>query len=255
MKNFIEYIFSDKMYIGLFAIIVILIIVLFILVISLKRTKNNLGEISKLQNRKSLYKENVQSRLKQNQYTNRNFNEEELKTESLAYYNNNSNNTNRDFNNKESGFNIDQIPVLSYEDKTEIINNMKSNNKDFQTEMLCEEEFEADLGETEILSKPKPKSLAILSYEENGQIKELSLFNNITNIGRDTKACDAVISSDSHMGRKHALIYYKDEKFYLADLNSKNGTFINGNRIQGERQVYDGDVIKLATTEFRFKVC
>jgi pSer/pThr/pTyr-binding forkhead associated (FHA) protein len=38
---------------------------------------------------------------------------------------------------------------------------------------------------------------------------------------------------------------------FIQDFNSKNGTFVNGERVQGERQLRDGDHLKIAGIEFR----
>ena len=53
-------------------------------------------------------------------------------------------------------------------------------------------------------------------------------------------------------GRKHALLYNRDEKTYVLDLNSKNGTFINGERIFQEEELVNEDILKIANFEFKF---
>jgi len=71
---------------------------------------------------------------------------------------------------------------------------------------------------------------------------------NITNplsIGREN-GCDVLID-DRQVSRQHATISTSgDGAYVLTDLKSKNGTFINGHRIEEPVTLQDGDVIKIA---------
>lgn len=63
---------------------------------------------------------------------------------------------------------------------------------------------------------------------------------------------DADISlNDPRVSRKHALIERYKYQFYIRDLNSKNGTFINGNRII-EGKLNPNDVISIGITNLTF---
>lgn len=61
-------------------------------------------------------------------------------------------------------------------------------------------------------------------------------------IGRDAQ-CDIVIDN-RQVSRKHALILsHADKKNYVTDLESKNGTLLNGEYITGQASLKDGDEI------------
>ncbi len=63
---------------------------------------------------------------------------------------------------------------------------------------------------------------------------------------------DADISlDDPRVSRKHALIERYKYQFYIRDLDSKNGTFINGNRII-EGKLNPNDVISIGITNLTF---
>lgn len=242
MKEFIDFILSDKVYMIFFLVVICLILVLCILIIKLVKETNALNKVNK-QIKINNVSEEIEKTSRQKDFANRNTNEDDFKTESIAN------------NNSRLNFDVEEIPILKPEVKAEIISNIQCNNKSYETQELNVQKPRASIEETQLLSKPKPKSLATLTYQEDEQIKENDIVNDITNIGRDPEVCDVVISGDDYIGRKHALIYLKNDKFYIADLNSKNGTYINGDKIQGERQIFDGDIIKLATTELKFKIC
>ena len=56
------------------------------------------------------------------------------------------------------------------------------------------------------------------------------------------------------IGRRHAMIEYRDLSFWIKDLNSVNGTRLNGKRVNTEQSLKHGDRIKFHTYEFEFSV-
>lgn len=54
-------------------------------------------------------------------------------------------------------------------------------------------------------------------------------------VGRDP-SCDIVIL-DPYISRTHAKIFYRDGRWYLEDLGSRNGTYIDGEDIRGRGAV------------------
>jgi pSer/pThr/pTyr-binding forkhead associated (FHA) protein len=53
------------------------------------------------------------------------------------------------------------------------------------------------------------------------------------------------------VSRKHAEIEYRDGLFLVRDLNSKGGTYVNGNRVE-TAELSKGDVITLASVHIVF---
>jgi adenylate cyclase len=73
-----------------------------------------------------------------------------------------------------------------------------------------------------------------------------------TTIGSDSMQCD-VILSDRTVSGKHARVQREGKTFVLYDLASKNGTFLNGQRVQ-KMTLNDDDEIRLGQTVLVFKV-
>uniref|UniRef100_A0A832H7U1 FHA domain-containing protein n=1 Tax=Oscillatoriales cyanobacterium SpSt-402 TaxID=2282168 RepID=A0A832H7U1_9CYAN len=70
-------------------------------------------------------------------------------------------------------------------------------------------------------------------------------------IGRNREA--ALPLRDRALSRRHAVILYvPEEGFYLVDLNSMNGSFVNGIRLQQRQLLKDSDRIRLGSFEFSF---
>ena len=65
-----------------------------------------------------------------------------------------------------------------------------------------------------------------------------------------------VVVKDKTVGRYHAqIIQHDDGHFSLLDMNSKNGTFINGKRVNGEVRLNPGDVVQVGRATLPWLEC
>lgn len=71
----------------------------------------------------------------------------------------------------------------------------------------------------------------------------------ITTIGRG-RPNDLVVA-DPHVSLRHARLLYREPHFYLQDLGSTNGTYVNGQRVAGETRLYHGDTLRVGGVTFR----
>ncbi|MDI6807613.1 MAG: FHA domain-containing protein [Candidatus Eisenbacteria bacterium] len=76
--------------------------------------------------------------------------------------------------------------------------------------------------------------------------------NRVSYVGRD--ASNDIVFPEEAVSKKHAKITFADGKFYLEDLESSNGTFVNGERLAGRAALKDGDVIRLGSVILRFEL-
>ncbi|MEE4361734.1 MAG: FHA domain-containing protein [Pseudomonadales bacterium] len=56
------------------------------------------------------------------------------------------------------------------------------------------------------------------------------------------------------IGRRHAMIEYRDLAFWISDQNSVNGTFVNGERVTSETRLKHGDRLRFHDYEFEFVI-
>jgi ATP/maltotriose-dependent transcriptional regulator MalT len=63
---------------------------------------------------------------------------------------------------------------------------------------------------------------------------------------------DIAIASDSAMSRMHAVLERLSAGWVLRDLSSRNGTYVNGERIWAERPLRNGDDIQLGKTRIYY---
>lgn len=74
----------------------------------------------------------------------------------------------------------------------------------------------------------------------------------VVTIGRSTQ--NDVVINDPYVGRNHLQIIQKDDGcFYVADFGSKNGTYINGRKVQGEIRLLSSDVVRIGNTTLPWK--
>ncbi len=60
-----------------------------------------------------------------------------------------------------------------------------------------------------------------------------------------------IVVTDGSMSRSHARIVRDGDGWVVQDLGARNGTFVNGDRVEGQCQVAPGDVIKMGATLVR----
>jgi transcriptional regulator with GAF, ATPase, and Fis domain len=77
------------------------------------------------------------------------------------------------------------------------------------------------------------------------------LIDGSLSIGRDDS--NALCLKDSHISRRHCRIELASEQYILLDLESRNGTFVNGIPVQ-RKALAHGDTIRLDQSEFLFLV-
>ncbi len=70
-------------------------------------------------------------------------------------------------------------------------------------------------------------------------------------IGR--RRSNDVCLADKNVSRVHASIDFVEGRYYVTDLGSTNGTYVNGSRIVKKR-LEEGDLIRVGTTILEFKV-
>lgn len=88
----------------------------------------------------------------------------------------------------------------------------------------------------------------------DGKTQTLLQSQGIWTIGRDRQL--SIPIADRRLSRRHAVIQYiQNEGFYLVDLDSTNGSFINGEPVHGRMPLKDGDRVRLSNLAFSFFLC
>src|ERR1700691_5981170 len=99
----------------------------------------------------------------------------------------------------------------------------------------------------------EPKARIVIRHLSGSKIKQIEQFDleglQEINIGRDPASKTSYDRQrDDEVSRRHAVIRIRNDKelyFRIADANSSNGTFLNGERIGGEVELLPDDVVEL----------
>jgi adenylate cyclase len=94
-------------------------------------------------------------------------------------------------------------------------------------------------------------SASLVVVNRNGETTNVACRSLVT-IGR-VPPNDVVFQSDPKVSRNHALIRIMgDGQYYLTDLGSSNGTYVNGSRVMVPYPLNDGDRIKIGDSTICF---
>jgi len=93
-------------------------------------------------------------------------------------------------------------------------------------------------------------SLIVTSGNREGDYYPLGRRTNV--IGRDEALFVQIL--DNMVSRKHLQIRFDQasNKYYAFDMKSRNGVYVNNEKIEGERVLADGDVILVGLTSLLF---
>ncbi|MBS1796132.1 MAG: FHA domain-containing protein [Acidobacteria bacterium] len=90
----------------------------------------------------------------------------------------------------------------------------------------------------------------VLAEEQNGSPASEKTFSQpVVRIGRDPLECQITFDNAKYpmVSRKHAELRFENGKWYLYDLNSSYGTYLNGQRVGGAVPVSVGGVLQFGT--------
>jgi FHA domain-containing protein/uncharacterized protein DUF4388 len=98
----------------------------------------------------------------------------------------------------------------------------------------------------------KQKTLAGSLTADGGDGKTHPLLDDELPIGRDS--ANAIVLSDASVSSRHARVLRTPDGFVIEDLQSRNGTFVNGERVIGQRLLADNDVVRFGRVLLTFNV-
>lgn len=100
------------------------------------------------------------------------------------------------------------------------------------------------------IEKAKAQNAMLVIIRGTPQGKRFNLKEPKLIIGRD-KLADIQIT-DPNISRKHALVHRQGDSYYIADYGSRNGTYLNDQKIDHDMELKKEDMIKIGTTVMKF---
>jgi pSer/pThr/pTyr-binding forkhead associated (FHA) protein len=97
-------------------------------------------------------------------------------------------------------------------------------------------------------NKNNVNSLEILAGPLKGTVIPLTDAEII--IGRDPR--NTIVINDDHLSARHAALRKQNERWYIEDLESRNGTVLNNKPVNAPVEIFRGAKAKLGKTVIRF---
>ncbi len=92
----------------------------------------------------------------------------------------------------------------------------------------------------------------LISKDSSVPKKQFSLGSSPITIGRHPE-CDVFID-DASVSRRHAEVVFENGHYYISDLNSRNGTYLNGQLVPRATKLYDQSEIRICEVLLTFEV-
>jgi pSer/pThr/pTyr-binding forkhead associated (FHA) protein len=93
----------------------------------------------------------------------------------------------------------------------------------------------------------------LVLIDDDGLQQLVELEEERVTVGRD-EGCDVALPWDREASRVHALLErLHDQWSVVDDGGSRNGSFVNGERVGGRRRLRDGDVLRVGRTALLFR--
>ena len=115
-------------------------------------------------------------------------------------------------------------------------------------ERMSEHLDEQDLDEQDTVNRERVTRLLV--GESDGQEVRFPLFKDRLTIGRT--ANNDIQLNEQCINRRHAVIVTENSSTRIVDWGSKNGVYVNENRV-AEQMLKNGDVVMIGVTEFRYE--
>lgn len=144
--------------------------------------------------------------------------------------------------------------VLSKRKKTGTPILIENNENDDKTVILNQDDMQEEENYTVRLEKKAEQYKVILQDRKEPERKfSYPLMNGKIIVGRLREAgVQIALNYNPSVSKKHCKIYVVNGCFYIEDLKSSNGTYVNNARIYDRAEVNNGDIIKLGELEMIF---
>jgi hypothetical protein len=129
----------------------------------------------------------------------------------------------------------------------------KISNNDFEAQISSHSVYGHFDSSPNVINEQNPRFLrGWLIQKEGGESgKKFPLYWQELDIGSHPR--NGIVVNDPGISSSHARIRFAKESFYLLDLASDSGTFLNGRKVLRPKRLNDWDEIRIGSTTFIFR--
>lgn len=82
------------------------------------------------------------------------------------------------------------------------------------------------------------------------KLSEHYSLNGDVSIGRGSE--NKIVIKDPFISKEHVKFFKEEDNYYIEDLNSANGTYLNERKLENVERLYNGDIINMGQLGFIF---
>jgi hypothetical protein len=98
------------------------------------------------------------------------------------------------------------------------------------------------------------RDYACLTLVDSGQLDfQKDMFSIVETLSIGRASTNDIAIDDTFVSHEHVCITQNRGEYLITDLNSTNGTFLNGKRLLEEKMLTSGDLIKIGPAVFKFE--
>src|ERR1700680_1138138 len=92
--------------------------------------------------------------------------------------------------------------------------------------------------------------LVLTAGKQEGKTLEIKLPQFL--VGRDPQC--HLRPASALISKRHCVLIQREEKAFIRDFDSTNGLSVNDEPVKGERELHDGDQLKIGPIEFKVRL-
>ena len=101
------------------------------------------------------------------------------------------------------------------------------------------------------LFRARPRREVMATLLNLADDSEIEIENWETSVGR-SRSCDISLKKYATVSRFHAVLALRKEGWFVFDIDSKTGVYVNGKQIKHSAQIFDGDTVSFGNVVMRF---
>ncbi len=151
------------------------------------------------------------------------------------------------------GFNRPQaggMPMVDTETPTELSPRHPKGKRFLDSDDITDTSWQA-MGDTTEVDFETTGLMGILWVKEGHRRGQIYSIKDNTVVGRGSAE---LVLDDPKVSNPHAKFTVEDNQFVIWDFGSRNGTYVNGERIRGATPLKENDTIKMGNTTFILKI-
>lgn len=118
---------------------------------------------------------------------------------------------------------------------------------------LTFDDLDSVVHDTRVSDAYSPSHPRLVVLDDRQELLSQTFFTIVDNLTIGRSQHNNVVIDSSFVSHEHACISRVKHNYLLADLNSTNGTLVNGQQVEEEIALVDGDILQIGAVTLKFE--